>query len=472
MPSRVLYISGTAEKPTIRLSTDHPTVPYVTLSYCWGADQPAKTTRANFSSYLSNIAFSTLPATIRDAAIVTLRIGLSYLWVDAMCIIQDDQEDVMVQIAQMHAIYHSSWVTIAAAEAMTCNDGFLQPRGEWQPIRMRARWDEDGPSEVLLVPEGMSYREDAPLFRRGWTMQETSLSRSLLIYGQRELVFLCLEGDRCEGGDPLNAQDGVMSFDLGDATYLQRRHPASWGYFVSRYSQRLLSVEGDKLLGIAALAEAYGKSKGVSGYVAGMWREDFLEQCLWTTEENPIEGSHGVARRPRTYRAPSWSWASLDGHISSFGESVNKPLVVMPDKMPSDVTCQVIDVRTTLVAAGNPFGMVSDGYLKIRGRLRQVVWDSPRWHGRLVKGPSVVTDTRMEFKMDCLKDWERTGDVLLWSLEIGKADTGRGYALLLQEAGGREGLYRRVGRLDISKGRGWVEGWFESEYEFREMTII
>lgn len=471
MPSRVLHISGSAEEPMIRLSIDHPTVPYATLSYCWGADQPAKTTRANVSSYLSNIDFSTLPTTIRDAAIVTLRIGLSYLWVDAMCIIQDDLEDVMVQIAQMHAIYHSSWVTIAAAEASTCDDGFLQPRGLWQPIRMRARWDEDGPSEVLLVPEGTSYREDAPLFRRGWTMQETSLSRRLLIYGQRELIFLCLEGDRCEGGDPLNARDGIMSFDLGDATYLSRRHPESWGYLVSRYSQRLLSVEGDKLLGIAALAEAYGESKGVSGYVAGMWREDFLEQCLWTTEVYGTEEGTGVARHPTTYRAPSWSWASLDGHISSFGESANKPLMVMPEKMPSNVTCQVVDVRTNLVAVGNPFGMVSDGFLVVKGRLRQLVWES-RWEqrGHLVKG--VGTDTRMELKIDCLQNWERTDEVLLWSLEICKTDTGSGYALLLQEAGLRHGSFRRVGRLDISPGRGWVEDWFESEYEFREITII
>lgn len=78
MPSRVLHISGTGEEPTVRLSNDHPPAPYATLSYCWGADQPAKTTRENFSSYLSNIAFSTLPATVRDAAIVARGIGLTY----------------------------------------------------------------------------------------------------------------------------------------------------------------------------------------------------------------------------------------------------------------------------------------------------------------------------------------------------------------------------------------------------------
>lgn len=78
MPARVLHISGIGEEPTIRLSNDHPPAPYATLSYCWGADQPAKTTRANFSSYLSDIVVSTLPPTVRDAAIVARGIGLSY----------------------------------------------------------------------------------------------------------------------------------------------------------------------------------------------------------------------------------------------------------------------------------------------------------------------------------------------------------------------------------------------------------
>lgn len=408
-----------------------------------------------------------------------------------MCIIQDDWDDVMVQIAQMQAIYHSSWVTIAAAEAVTCNDGFLQTQIMWQPIRMRARLGENDSSEVLLVPSGgRPCSPHTPLFQRGWTMQETLLSSRLLIYGQRGLVFLCLERERCEGNVPSDVRKYQMLFDPGSNIYTQLDHPESWGYLVSSYTQRLLAFEGDKLLGIAGLAESYGKTMGVSGYLGGMWKENFLEQCLWTTDLYAVK--NGVARRPKEYRAPSWSWASLDGHISSFGVAANMPAMMMPETMYPNITCEVVDVQTTLTAAGNPFGMVSGGDLVIRGRLRKLLWQSQLVRGKRLedsrfkaghlvkmKGTEnsrepidgVVQDPRMIFMIDCPQDWKGTEDVLLWSLEICNTDTGRGYAILLQEAGHRRGSFQRVGRLDLVEGSG-LGSWFESEYESREITII
>lgn len=486
MPSRVLHISGTAEEPMIRLSDDHPTVPYAAISYCWGAGQPARTTRTSLSSYLSNIPFSTLPSTTRNAARVTRRLGLSHLWVDAFCIIQDDIDDIMTQIAQMDAIYRFARVTIAAMETPTCNDGFLQPRGLFQPIRMKPRSGEDGTSKALLVSKDDYYREGNPLFQRGWTMQETLLCTGLLVYGQKELVSLCLEGERCEGGHSFHVRNLQMSYDLGPAKYLKKDHPQSWGYLVSRYSQRLLAIEGDKLVEIAALAQEYGRIKTVSGYVAGMWRENFLEQCLWTTEMDRGAQIGVGARHTTTYRAPSWSWASLDGHILCFGDSDGLPLDPMPEKMPPIVTCQLVDVQTTLAAASNPFGMVTGGYLVIRGRLRQVLCylDSHlSLYGtcHLVKDAEdvqgfwqdVVPDYRMLVNMDCWQEWNGKGNVLLWSIEICKTDTGRGYAILLQEAGQHNGLFKRVGRLDILVGEGDEPGnWFESDCDFREITII
>lgn len=410
--------------------------------------------------------------------------GCFKVWVDAMCIIQDDFDDVMAQIAQMHAIYHSSWVTIAAAEALTCNHGFLQPRSMWQPIRMRARFGENDPSEVLLVPSGRSCRSEAALFQRGWTMQETLLSSRILVYGQRELVFLCLERERCEGSGPSDVRKFQMLFDPGSNLYTQLDHPEGWGYLVSAYTNRLLAFEDDKLLGIAGLAESYGRTHGVSGYLCGMWRENFLEQCLWTTDVHAVKG--GEARRPKKYRAPSWSWASLDGHISSFGVAANMPAMMMPETMPPNITCELVDVRTTLTTAGNPFGMVSGGELVIRGRLRKLFWqpqleDNRHDSGHLVKMKGaensrepidgIVQDKRMIFMIDCPQDWKGTEDVLLWSLEICNTDTGRGYALLLQEAGHDNASFKRVGRLDIVE-ISWLGNWFESEYESRKITII
>ncbi|KAE9574129.1 hypothetical protein CGMCC3_g9907 [Colletotrichum fructicola] len=300
VPTRLLHVSGTPQNPTIKLTTTPPVAPYATLSYCWGGDQEAKTLKSNFVSYQDHIDFCTLPATIQDAAIVTVQIGLSYLWVDAMCIIQDDDNDKMKEIAKMHAVYRSSLITMAPSEAVTSKTGFLRPRDMWRPIKMKARFDENVFSDVLLIPEGSSCRPSAPLFQRGWTLQETLLSTRVLVYGLRELTFLCLEGIRSECGSHLTVEEINWAFHPGSKIHINMEHPQSWNYLIASYSERFLTVEGDKLLGIAALAEEYGRSKRVDGYFGGLWRDSFLEQALWTTASYT-----GSPKHSKGYIAPS-----------------------------------------------------------------------------------------------------------------------------------------------------------------------
>ncbi|KAF4921791.1 hypothetical protein CGCVW01_v005735 [Colletotrichum viniferum] len=482
VPTRLLHVSGTPQNPTIKLTITPPVAPYATLSYCWGGDQEAKTLKSNFASYQDHIDFSILPATIQDAAIVTVQIGLSYLWVDAMCIIQDDENDKMKEIAKMHAIYRSSRITIAPSEAATSKTGFLRPRDMWRPIKMKARFDENVFSDVLLIPEGSSCRSIAPLFRRGWTLQETLLSTRVLVYGLRELTFLCLEGIRSECGSHLTVEEINWAFHPGSKIHVNMEHPQSWNYLIASYSERFLTVEGDKLLGIAALAEEYGRSKRVDGYFAGLWRDSFLEQALWTTASYT-----GSPKHSKGYIAPSWSWASVTGEITGFGASFNMPLAWLPETMPDNITCELIDVQTTLTTPENSFGMVSDGYMLIRGNMRRVIWN--REHGRgsawngigclasnttesLEEREKVFRDPRMAFRIDHQQDWLEEDLVLLWSLEICKTDDGRGYALLLKEVEAKAGVFRRVGRLQITSVDESRGNWFESECIFREVMVI
>ncbi|KAF6817816.1 hypothetical protein CSOJ01_02253 [Colletotrichum sojae] len=440
MPRRVLHISKSGEGLSVRLSSDHSPGKYATLSYCWGGDQPSKTLQPNFQSYLSDIPLGSLPLTIQHAAIVTHGIGLPYLWVDAMCIIQDDEEDKFDQIAQMHAIYNNSWVTIAAAEAKVSGDGFLQPRGQWQPVKMKARFDDNVFSDVLLVPQGlgpMSCRPDAPLFQRGWTMQETLLSSRILLYGHRELTFLCLEDEKSEGGLPPDIR-----------------------HYQIAYSQRLLTVEDDKLLGIGALAEAYGRRKGLAGYVAGMWKTDFLQQCLWTTETTNEEH---LPRRPVRYRAPSWSWASLDAHISSFGVSANMPAMMLPETMPPNSTCRIIDIQTTLVTLENPFGMVSDGYLTIQGKMRELTWHN--------KGIGWREEGRLDGSEYRSAAGLASGSGSPLEHRDMQSDEARGYALLLKEVESETGTFQRVGRLEVTERDGF-DDWFDGPHEWKEIVVV
>lgn len=82
----------------------------------------AKTVKSRVPEYEKDIPLQLLPRTIYDAVVATHGIGLRYLWVDAMCIVQDDGDDMVEQIGQMHAVYRSAYVTISAATAATSKE--------------------------------------------------------------------------------------------------------------------------------------------------------------------------------------------------------------------------------------------------------------------------------------------------------------------------------------------------------------
>ena len=94
-----------------------------------------------------------LPALIRDAAKVTRNIGLRYLCVDSMCILQDDENEKIEQIALMHKIFRGSAITIVSAIANNTTEGFLHPRHEYSSVRVKVRWEDNVWNEMVLVPE-------------------------------------------------------------------------------------------------------------------------------------------------------------------------------------------------------------------------------------------------------------------------------------------------------------------------------
>lgn len=106
MPKRAINVSPSSDKSIVCLvETDGLRSPWVSLSYCWGISNTVKTIRANLQEHLEGIRLSELPKTIRDAVIVTRRLGLVYLWVDTLCIIQDSPQDLEAECAKMSSIY-------------------------------------------------------------------------------------------------------------------------------------------------------------------------------------------------------------------------------------------------------------------------------------------------------------------------------------------------------------------------------
>ena len=526
MPKRVLEIDAAGG---VRLATGVPTAPYAALSYCWGGDQPAKTVRACLGAYAEAIALPTQPLTIRDALTVTRGLGLRYLWVDALCIVQDDDADKDEQIGQMYAVYRGAYVTISAATAARSADGFLSPRRRFAGFRLAARLADNVFGEVLAVPEATAgfYPDPQdgqyPLFSRGWTYQEHQLSPRILVYGQQETVFWCAASSHRDGSERRLWQRQLYPmriFYLGQLAVAegsrqeqqQQQQPqeqeegnplAGWADVVENYTSRELTVGDDKLPAVAAVAEKYARATApnpipATDYLAGLWRRDLAPHLLWRVWD-PSKTS-----RPQRYRAPSWSWASLNGAIypwngagGSTGGGGNATTALV-----------VLAAETTPASTNVPFGSVRAGYVRVRARVRRVLWlnqnpDSKGGRRRrryeevdlcsgrdpaapddelaLLAANWAGADPRLTLYVDVAADWPDAGagtDVVLWSIEVlscGEADDdlGEGGGLLLEQTSDAH-VFRRVGQISVrAKGFMREPQWFnDRESEWREITIV
>jgi hypothetical protein len=122
MPTRLIEIIGTPrngeeeeENWSVRLTHPQKSEPYVALSYCWGGDQPLKAARDTEKAWLQGIDRRLLPQTLRDAVIVSSALGVSLIWIDSLCILQDDDNDKAREISKMPQIYSNVFLTISAA---------------------------------------------------------------------------------------------------------------------------------------------------------------------------------------------------------------------------------------------------------------------------------------------------------------------------------------------------------------------
>jgi hypothetical protein len=127
LPVRVIDIGKRFPIRTVKLhwTEEDETGHYLALSYCWGGHQSLFTTMTTAQEFTDGILISRIPKTIRDAIHTTYELGLRYLWVDALCIIQDDPEDVSREISKMAQIYQQACLTVSAACASSVKDGFL-----------------------------------------------------------------------------------------------------------------------------------------------------------------------------------------------------------------------------------------------------------------------------------------------------------------------------------------------------------
>lgn len=531
MPTRLLEVVTRPNSPNpdephliVRLVSNPPPAPYATLSYCWGGDQPGKTTKRNVGTYSRNIPLDVLPLTIIDALTVTHGVGMKYLWVDALCIVQDSDQDKMNEISNMHLIYRGAFLTIAAGVASTSLDGFLRPRVHDRGYVFNVRVDspvgkqEGEIRQAIAMPVRLRRdQEMLPLYTRAWTFQEGQLSTRVLAYGNRGMVFCCLESRHTDGGleEPITTLRSIddsigasfKNLDPGNQSLGGVGHPLAWGVIVEAYTSRELTVGDDKLLAVMAIAEEYKRTKeGVGEYLAGLWRGDMLFQLLWAAHR--VSDVKTKFKRPERYRAPSWSWASLDGHFRIFLHQG-----VLDGSIGYKYACELLHAETTLVG-GNPLGQVKGGFIRLRGRVKKVVWKrngtGKHDHGYgwalgdsesdWVKSGEVPGDDRLSWYVDVPDEWPVKRDIVMSCIEVctyeapenlmqfamvqlydergGSPNMTQGRGILLVPVEGQPDTYRRVGTMGC---KGYLEGdvgfekkpyWFDEGHGMRQEVVV
>ena len=331
---------------------------YLALSYCWGDSQPLVTTTQNIDARVQSIPFSKLPKTIRDAVMITRTLNVRYLWVDALCIIQDSVEDWQHESSKMHLIYRHATITISAGAARSSEQGIFtrRPGIEAPPFRMRLPKTSAKASEIMTIALPRP-RSEEPLASRAWALQESMMSPRILYFGTNKIHFTC---------------PAKMIYEDGT---IQKNHwkPSvtfeDWYRIVDMYTERDLSRASDKLPALSGLARIAYESEAeraninldTTEYVAGFWRRHLAQNLCWTRACGWLLTSP-FPRRPATYRAPSWSWASLDGKVASNHATYPDPCPV--------IAFEILEVCTQL-ASPDPFGAVSDGRLVLRAGLRR-----------------------------------------------------------------------------------------------------
>lgn len=305
---------------------------YIALSYRWPEYFPseAKSTRDELTDRMNGLDTSKIPHEFNDAFKVAVNLGVDYIWIDSLCIVQDDLEDWNREATLMCRIYQNACLTLAVAVPPAEDHFGLFRRGipaDLLPVTMFSD-QEDGssPQKIVVMKNKLEVYEKSPLNKRGWCFQEREISRRIVHFTETQVLWECRTLRASEAlpngvlPDDEEWPARVLDKDLGheDVNLLWRRA-------VEDYSFRHLSQASDKLPALAGLAAAVKEYKiPECRYLAGMWEDDFLTSLAWVSlparrfeqKDYTIIPNMRYLDYIKEYIAPTWSWAAISGPVS------------------------------------------------------------------------------------------------------------------------------------------------------------
>ncbi len=423
LPSRVVDVGepGSDQAPKLFITNDRHKAHYTALSYCWGEPpprpqppQPVMATIKTISDFTRSLPVSLLPQTIKDAIHTTRQLGFRFLWIDVLCILQDDEIDKRREIRKMKDIFSNAVVTISAACSESCHKGFLYQRHlyrdnfyhrirgtkapfvsvEYPPFLLPFRCP-DGRLGSLILHRWMTTRAaPEPINSRAWTLEERLLSPRVLIYSSIQVLWECQDGMRMLGPNVFeliyqprlkqtlfeynqqqfnhsqpedtlvsNSRSSVEKTGSHELSRMEDLRE-SWIEILTDYTSRKLTLADDKLLAISGIAAVFARGFDTSQYKAGIWfapeeQSLFLLDLVWYAfDRKPVPSAH--------HSHPSWSWAAIDGGVNWHRDGSHAYA-----RSTNNVTCQVLECSVVLESNDFPYGKVDSGILKISGPLKQ-----------------------------------------------------------------------------------------------------
>jgi len=391
-PTRLIDVGG--DKPVVRLALKEDVANdqrYVALSHCWGkkpmvtladSNLPLKSLNGDpldnalvLDDFGVGVPFHKLPQTFQDAVEVTRRLQVRYLWIDALCIFQNSRDDWLAEAPQMNQVYSSAFCVLAATGSMDGAGGLFHERSPSviNTITLPSSISEQESFVFLPLDFWKLNVGDAPLNQRAWVLQERVLPPRIIHFGKTQILWECNTHNCCEtfpNGLPEVLQesgrfkslesdmsrdafrtevntslakadtpikDTINSTDF-DGFYL-------WSRLVEKYCRTGITNERDKLIAVSGLSGRF-ESKLNDTCLSGLWKSILASQLLWTAEDfdesvwffatkevsaqnrRKIYGS-----RTKNWRAPTWSWASMNGPVCMAYPSGEQPLFSLRDVM-------------------------------------------------------------------------------------------------------------------------------------------
>lgn len=320
-----------------------------------------------------------MPQTLQDAVKTTIALNFEYLWIDCPCILQGNKKDWLEEGSKMTDVYANAALMISASDSADCQDGFLVPRTPTQRegIVLPCPDESGNIGHLHICAPGTLFGEivgRGPVAQRAWCLQERQLSRQVLHICREEVFFECVRCLRHESerspDDEFDPNNEFWRFHVslerkGPFAFPRKPSPdvynvLSWCGIVEDYSRRNLSFSEDKLAAIAGLAKRAQRILG-GDYLAGVWKHRLHIGLAWQIPQD----MH--ARKAPVYRAPSWSWASMDGPVS-YDRSDG---FVQSDDGFLESAIDLLDT-SVLLTGPDPFGPVQYVNMTVSGRLKEI----------------------------------------------------------------------------------------------------